>query len=1443
MLKKFCKLILGVLVFQSFSAVGGTISQDPLFLVTQAAPRVLFSMSNDHQLFIKAYTDYTDLDGDGVIDITYLDTFDYYGYFDSAKCYLYDSTDERYEPDGAASGTNAHECSASNQWSGNWLNWATMTRMDILRKVIYGGKRFVDTTSDTELERALLPDDVHAFAKVYDAGSTAEMGKFTPYNSQTVITVCNVTFDADSSENYSGKISTTSSPPLMQVVQGSYAQWAASEVTQCGYGSGTRPASSQRLENPDIEVRVQVCESGSEESNCKIYGSDTKPAGIIQNYGENSATTQMNFGLMTGSYQKNKSGGVLRKNIVPFIGNGNYDDEVNTSTGIFNYLDSSLTSTQRTNYSKGIVHTLDTVRIAGWDYSGNKHRNSCDSPGKLTFTNGQCVDWGNPLSEIYLEGLRYLSGKTSATSAFDATDTSYIPDLVKASWVDPMPSTEWCADMSVITISTGLNSFDTDELSNDISLNASTWTTTLGTKEGISGSYIIGEGSSVDDNQCTGKSLTDLDDAKGVCPEVPSLEGGYQIAGMSYYAHTNDLRSDRDDDQNVTTYGIALAESLPRFEIPVGSGTVTILPACEARNNSGTAWRICSMTDLKVLSLNAAGTEGDFDVSWEDSTWGNDYDMDGIANVAFCVGSECSPSISSNQIKITTSLRQVNAGHQLRFGFIVTGTTADDSYLPVVKQSNFNYTTSPPNAANHVKENTLTQGASTASLLENPLWYAAKYGSFEEYDDAANPEPNLTNEWDEDADGVPDGYFKATDPSELFSALSSVVADIVSRTSSASAVATNSTRLDTTSNIYQARFVSGGWYGQLLAYDINDTTGAVENAIWDSSELIPIESNRNIFSYNTNTNLGVAFEYANLHASQQAYLTSAELDYIRGDQSLEGTTYRVRDRVLGDIINSDPIFTSDENFDYYQLETDINGDTTYDSYLTGVSDVWQKGNREPMLYVGANDGMLHAFLGSGSQAAGCDPDLAVCEGEEVFAYVPKAAIPNLSALTSLSYNHQFYVDGTASFGDAYVDFDGSGDRWGTALVGTMAGGGQGIFALDISDPVNFSISDVLWDIDSTDSDFADLGYTYSKPSIVKLRTGEWGVVFGNGYHSANHEAVLYIVNLETGALIRKLSTGAFGSAGDTNGLSTPIVVDTNDDKVADTVYAGDLQGNLWKFNINNRNNPNNWSVDFGGAPLFQACTDDPCTDPQPITSKPQVIESSVGGHIVLFGTGQYFETGDNSDTSQIQSYYGILDKQDSDAAGLEVAGRNNLQEQSIIGEFTPAQTGLNYDTRVTTDNSVDYTSKFGWFMDFDSADYLGERIVANSLARNGRIIFPTLVPDTAACSYGGTSWLMEMDSETGSRLTISPFDLNDDGAFSDGDYVRYDSDGDGDIDEDDDSVPVSGKKSTVGIIKTPGIISTGDDELKYTSGSSGNVEVTSESSGDSLGRQSWIQIK
>ncbi|MCI0400644.1 MAG: hypothetical protein L0Z68_05015, partial [Gammaproteobacteria bacterium] len=648
----------------AFAAIADT----PLFLTQAVDPRVLFVASRDHQLYVKAYTDYSDLDGDGVLDITYTDNVEYYGYFDSEKCYSY--TNNRFEPIGVAIGTNKHHCDA--QWSGNFLNWATMTRMDVIRKVLYGGYRLTpETPSETILERVLLPYDVHAFSKVFKTLSTADMQRYVPY-AETTISLCSLT----QGSGISRSVNTATAPPLLRVARNAWPYWAASATPECTWGgNATHPTTTERLSpagsgtnaaNDGLIVRVKVCVNGMEENTCKTYpNGNKKPTGLLQKYGESNRP--LRFGLMTGSYKKNKSGGVLRKNLTRLLGNANAAlNEIDQDSGVF--INQAPTDV-------GIINTLNRFRIASYDFTSLHYQNNCSNYVIPSFNNDQCIDWGNPLSELYLEALRYLSGKTAPTAAFDADDSGYIPSIPKVSWLDPTPADEFCANTSIVAISTGLNSFDNDEVeSSDLGLapsSPSSLTNDIGQKEGINGTTVfIGENGSNNDQQCTAKSITGLSQAVGICPEVPHWKGGYHIAGLAYYAHTHDLRlePDRSGNQTVDTYAISMAESLPRFEIPVGNGIATLLPACQGNDNTdaGTGvWRSCNLNDVTVESLTVNGGKmaaGSLVINWDASQWGADFDMDASERLQFCVGNACSPAVANNQINVTTSLFQTALG-------------------------------------------------------------------------------------------------------------------------------------------------------------------------------------------------------------------------------------------------------------------------------------------------------------------------------------------------------------------------------------------------------------------------------------------------------------------------------------------------------------------------------------------------------------------------------------------------------------------------------------------------------------------------------------------------------------------------------------------------------------------------------------------------------------
>ncbi|HEY5865316.1 MAG TPA: PilC/PilY family type IV pilus protein, partial [Candidatus Tectomicrobia bacterium] len=338
----------------------------------------------------------------------------------------------------------------------------------------------------------------------------------------------------------------------------------------------------------------------------------------------------------------------------------------------------------------------------------------------------------------------------------------------------------------------------------------------------------------------------------------------------------------------------------------------------------------------------------------------------------------------------------------------------------------------------------------------------------------------------------------------------------------------------------------------------------------------------------------------------------------------------------------------------------------------------------------------------------------------------------------------------------------------------------------------------------------------------------------------------YIVDIETGGVIGKISTQA-GSVSTPNGLATPAVVDLDGDVIADYVFAGDLLGNMWKFDIRDPN-PANWHVaytDGSGKPApLHVATDSatPTPNRQPITERPEVGRGpGEVGMIVLFGTGKYLEPSDKLRTPErAQSFYGIIDTNTGIASNDIVSGRSPLQQQTIDVETTVTVDDKQYNVRVTSKHTGSNIA--GWYIDLVSPTqgYQAEKQISRPLLRNDRIIFTTLIPDADPCNFGGTSWLMELDALTGSRLEQSPFDLMPDNQFSTEDMVTVTVDGT------PVTVPVSGLQSTVGITPMPGVmVDPGRPvEYKYIPGTSGEIAVIVENPGtESSGRKAWRQLQ
>ena len=689
-------------------------------------------------------------------------------------------------------------------------------------------------------------------------------------------------------------------------------------------------------------------------------------------------------------------------------------------------------------------------------------------------------------------------------------------------------------------------------------------------------------------------------------------------------------------------------------------------------------------------------------------------------------------------------------------------------------------------------------------------------------------------------------FFSTGNETELVAAFRSALDAIVKQGASAASAAVNSGSISDATRIFQAKFDSGDWSGQLLSHGVNEN-GTIGSLRWDAATRLPAPADRDIITVGSD-GAAVAFtgwqlwrDFARMRQLDPAYnfgnyhLAVATLNYLRGDATDETSArgFRARQTKLGDIINSAPLVVGAPPFSYSDdLEAKPHSQFRIDNR-----------DRKPVVYVGANDGMLHAF--------------EVETGNELLGFIPSPVFGNLRSLTDASYSHRFFVDGSPNAGDVYIN-----DNWRTVLVGGLGQGGQGIYALNITNPASFDQNApgavFLWEFTDRDdgnadngiSGDADLGYTHSQPAIVRLRNGKWAAVFGNGYNntaddgsvSATGNAVLYIVDIESGRLLRKLDTG-IGAAQDPlgrsrpNGLATPAVVDINGDAKVDYVFAGDLRGNLWKFDIRDANS-RNWKIAYGtGAPqpLFTARDPDNGALAQPITSRPEIIRGPRGvGMMVLFGTGKYLETTDTAidpDAPEIQSYYGLFDPNTGgDDDPIEDAAE--LVQQTITSEAPLTIDGKTVKVRITSQQPLG--DRRGWYLNLRSpSGYDGERVVSNAVVRAGRVIFTTLIPESDPCGFGGASWLMELDALSGARLSTTPFDVNNDGQIDAEDMI--------------DGQAVSGiQRTESGIMPAPAVLLSEDGriEYKYSPGTDGNITVTAEDPGKGVsGRQSWRQIR
>jgi type IV pilus assembly protein PilY1 len=1442
-----------LLAFTAISRADINLTPIPPYLAeTKGTPMIMLNLSRDHQLFYKAYNEYSDLDGDGQLDVQYKHSYKYYGYFDNERCYVYDTKNERYVPTRRVNASDSY-CGGTDEWAGNFLNWASMTRMDVVRRILYGGLRSTDDSiangvSLTVLERAHLPTDAHSFAKYYRGNDVRLLTPFNPTSTTfTVttgtgttsvtaqqITMCNATFQRGNVEYSHGAIGA----PRLYVANGDFSLWNSNERWQC-YWSEDKDASNANdpavsginasSNNPSratnglgrsgnnqgrYTVRVEVCKTGltggftsDEEARCKLYPlGNYKPIGLLQRYGERSEAA---FGLITGSYNKNISGGVLRKNI------GLFTDEVDIDDGQFKNVD-------------GIVKTINNLRIYGYSYSNGTYLDVDQCNFQLTgLTEGNCSSWGNPMGEMYLEALRYFAGKSPNPDFLTSGSKDQDIGLTAVTWSDPFGTSttaafgdRLCRRNSIINFNASVTSYDGDQWSkaSDIA-NFSTdllkqYTNKIGEAEGISASgskWSVGRsggtGTNDNDELCTPKSINSLANASGVCPEAPTYEGSFLVSGAALYSHINPVRNDITIPTTnrrafrVDTYSVALATGTPRISVPVPGQTgkfVQIQPAYRLVTGSGVGGG--TLVDFRVVVQTP--TYGRYVLQWEDSEQGGDYDQDVWGTLEYQVVT--SPTGGST-IKISTYVQAESTVSPQGFGYIISGTAnskdgahfhsgirnftfTDSTNISVTPTTNLNSSGGCENCnVKNVKTTAeYTMVGQSSAVLQDPFWYAAKYGGYDR-DKLTSYTPGdklPVSAWDSKStngaavsDGIPDNYFYAVDPAQLEQSLNQIFQTILKAGGAAPAAATSSrTAADgyvyvSTHSIRQATATSDAdASGEFLRYSLLSSGETSDIADWDAGAKLTVQdwdTNRRILSLNSTG--PIRFRWSDLDSTQKDALNkngSGTTDnrgdnrhkWIRGDSSNESTSggLRIRPRTkLGAIINSTPWYIGRPSAGY--TDTQFGG---------GYASFRNSNTATNAVFVAANDGMLHAFDGA--------------TGNELFAYVPKAMYSKLSMITDKDYALNAGIDKVNMDGSVMAaDMKVSGS-WRTYLFGAFGRGGKGAYALDVTLPhtitENSTSTVVKWEFtNAQDSDMGNIvGRTNPRTNGQPLQTGymangKWAAIYGNGYNSTAGRAALFILFADgpgspngtwvSGTHYVKLLTGAAGDGPD-NGLASPVAIDTNNDGVIDLIYAGDLKGNIWKFDVSN-SNPANWKLaTTNNVPLYQAKTTvsgSTTVIAQPITTAVQPFIHPNGGYLLVAGTGKFLESTDYPLASPYtNTVYGLYDRPGNTTT--IAVGTSTLVMQTITYSTT---TGLRY----MSSNSVDYSSKNGWFFNLPVKS---EGMPFNPLFEDtNRVNLKTIAPEenSDGCRYDSTGFDMTFDPITGSPIKDLLYGDNTTGAI------------------------------------------------------------------------------
>jgi type IV pilus assembly protein PilY1 len=1350
------------------------LSSDPLYATTTGdKPALALALSVEFPTVGAQYTwDGTTATGSNSLDDAYSNIKEYLGYYDAEACYAYNNaptetpatglsaTDyKRFDrvggalplatPDPLLPFKTSRKC--TDAFSGNFLNWASNSAIDMLRLSLSGGDRYIDTKDLTILQRAVIPN-----------GDPICMWNTTNFPAKRLQK------DGAGTGQYWGAV-----PLKMIAAAGGNDIWVANTLNRIYFKAGTGTSGSCSdpssyalagtsgstvgpvvLKNQDKPSDASVC--ASENGNCAFsgvkeiwYGANKSWAVAPVNNGTactNAVFTDPISGTAKSCYIRSYAGTWTPSNNNQLNSDGFFFSRVSVcasdATGNLDKRDYTFC----TRYPAGdykptgaIQKYSDQLRIAAFGY---------------------LIDQTDSASGGRYGGVLRAPMKFVGQRTFDIYGQENTP-------TGGNPNTEWDENTGIFSINPDNDATQTPPISGVI-------------------------------NYLNKFGRTNSD---------PSKQGRYKKydpVSELYYQVLRYLQGLPPSPAAISNTSADMYDGFPVFKTwtdPYGNGRSSTASYSCLKSNIVVVGDIHTHDGPTLPTASATGNIPDL------SYWTGIVDKfeQGSTTTAYLDGDGVSRFTSNpNSANGSPRTDSIIGAAYWAHTHDIRGTNWTDSpsqQRPGLRVKSFLF---------DVNEYGDSSKA-TQRLYQNQFFTAAKYGGFES--DPSNPgaKPfntfgnpfkrqdgtNDNNVWQKQAaPGEASTYYLQSSARGVLTAFDDIFGRAATSARSIAGAATSSSSLQVALNnvTFQGAFNATDWSGDLLAVPLLvDTSNAVTigaTNYWSASDqlmaLTSPATTRNIYIGRTGGNAvptAAAFTWAAISSTANTTIKDAldrvtptaapdglaqdRIAYLRGDRSKEGSVFRVRDKLLGDIINSGIAYSGAPPLNVFS--------SAYSTFYTANK------ARVPAVFVGANDGMLHAF---NATLSGAD------KGKELFSYIPSWMAPKLSALTRKDYavNHQSYVDGTPTVREANLGSETS-QSWKTVLVAGTGGGGRGVFALDVTDPTTFTASNVLWEF--TQNDDIDMGFVVGRPQILKIRTSahdvvpatyKWFAVVASGvdnyvpdaannFSATGNPALFFLDLAKASGQSWILGTNYFKlSVPIDSTLSTSLATGLVNFSAAigtfgDTqeIFAGDLHGKLWKIDLTKPDYPGMTLADFNMGKLTGY---GPSTAPkplyiardknglnQPITVSP-LLATGEGRYTtyVTFGTGKYLEASDRT-TSIINTLYSIYDNSEITAAdggstSSIVSGRGRLQVRTF-DTTTQTTTGAAFRWGRATSDS-DTTRRSGWYADFPGT---GEREASDGVVFGNTFVLGALIPGTtgsaSACSAAGGSgreWNINIDT-------------------------------------------------------------------------------------------------